>query len=376
MDFIFKDQFKVVNSITNTITNLDANAGSISDFNKLKDEKNLYVSGHIPAAAVNLHNFDNKITIIRDPLSILSSLLSFNSKELIHSPLLEEALASGNNYPIYAPYFASGFDFERFIFEISSGFGLKTYQDYCDPCTLEDSLAVIFRFNTILNFDELSSEIKRLIINEGYFPYLNIPNKRKYKYNRDIETAAKLLCDFDIEFFNHIKHVFINIPSDIDVAYERYKERYCIESGINIDIHQSYQLDLTGPIGIGWHSAEMSDQERLFRWSESGKATLEIPISAPGTYVLQAYTFQNHLNLVTVNAYYYISGTRITYKEKQYENYRVFIFETIIGAPDWLIVEFNSEPLCNNEINCHPENVADTRSLGFILGGVFLRRTG
>lgn len=368
LDYVLRDSFYNKNSVTNLQP-----TSAIGDFIKMNDDSNLYVTGHIPFGAIKQEKFENKITIIRNPIDTLISIISF-AKKINQADELNKLIQNKEKYPLYSPYFSSGFEFDRFITEKNYGLQISSYINHFDNCSAENLLKNLKNFNYILDFSKLDLEIKRLIIAEGLFPYSDIPNKRNYKYTPDKETAREILSRFDIEFYEKVQSLFVPIPEDIDLQYENYKKEYCSKSGIDLKLYESMTLNLSGPVGVGWHNAEKNENGVPFRWSESKQSTVEIPFSDAGDYTVHIYIKNPNNYLIKTSAKSLISTDQILITEDSIHDIRSFKFRIRIQSPDLVLINFETiidESLQNEQLSSF---IGDKRTLYFVIGEVIIRR--
>ena len=256
---------------------------------KLSDRAYPYIGGHYPLAIVDADRFEQRITILREPIDIISSAISFVHKvEQLPEDVPLKSETEGLSISTYKLFFSTRFDSERykrdFAAMIDSGL-----DDYLGECSVAEAIEALKKFTHVFDFYRLDDEIKRFLIEQKFFPYSHISKRRKYIYQPDKERARRSLSSFDAAFYQLGKELFRKVPDDIDTQYQLYRENYCKEKGIKLGVFEGKMIDLRGPIGTGWHTVEQSGDGVSFRWSEARSATVEIPISEAGMYAVILY---------------------------------------------------------------------------------------
>jgi hypothetical protein len=348
-------------------------SSSVSSFLEIDKVENCYVSGHFPVSIVDLEKFERKITIIRNPIDILCSVISFTEKMGIQVPRLSAALEGGGKYEIYREYFSTNFDFGRF--KIDKNYGMVSgYSDYIEKSSVCEALDTLDKFNIILDFNRLDDGIKTMIMSYGFFPYSNIARNRFYDYQRDYESAIKLLSDFDEYFYSKINSRFAVIADNIALLYDQYKESYCKEAGISLEVYEGLSVDLRGPIGLGWNNFEISELGAAFRWSETANPTIELPIAIAGSYMLYFYWLRGHAKNVTFRISTLIG--EIIFVPTIITDGEVCICRCYVtlNSPDWIYAKLEIEECNGSERQSMRSSSVDIRSLGIVLGNVYIRR--
>lgn len=149
-----------------------------------------------------------------------------------------------------------------------------------------------------------------------------------------------------------------------------YRERYCIDSGICIQVDQGYRLNISGAIGLGWHDFEVSELGFPFRWSELGKATIELPVMMAGYYVLYIYWRKGLANNAAfcVNT---LNGGRVVNTELVVDGeIKVTRCQIALAVPDWICVDIDID--MDHRVD---RLNSDLRDLGIMLGDVYIRRS-
>ena len=336
---------------------------------QLNAPDNRYVGGHYPIGAVNFDSFDCKVTILRNPLDIICSRLSFQNK-LANAP--QESLTplelSGRKMQVYERYFSPRFDRERCKIDARAGM-FQGVQQYVVTSDMQEICEQVVKFDYVIDFAKLDDEIKFFIISNKFFPYRSIEKKRAYSYEPDRNRARKLLCEFDHHFYETASLLFRRVPSDIKSRYEQYRSDYCESQGLSLQVHQGHSIDLRGPIGSGWFNVEIAEHGEPFRWSENLHATVEIPVARAGLYRVQLY--------VTASA---VEGFRLTASttrelrtfpviEERIGGVRVFTTMVTTGSHDWIHVDIGIDKSTRD--SSLPEN-GDVRPLGISLGRVYI----
>lgn len=348
-------------------------SSSIELFSVLDRMEIRYVSGHFPVSMADVNGFDKKITIIRNPLDVLCSVISFSEKTGIHVPRLSSALAEGVKFEIYREYFSVDFDFDRFV--IDKNYGVASgYLDYTEKCGVFEAVNAIAGFDTVLDFNCLDEGIKAMIMSEGFFPYSAIARNRSYNYLPDYECGRKLLSEFDEYFYANICSRFVGVSEDIGILYDRYKESYCKQKGISLEVYQGVSIDLRGPIGVGWNNFEVSERGAPFRWSETSNPTIELPIVNAGSYVVYFYWFRGQAKDIRFRISTLIGeGTFVPtiVRDNELCICRCFVS---LHSPDWIYANLDIDKYSDAERQSTNQSSFDRRSLGIILGNVYIRR--
>jgi hypothetical protein len=337
---------------------------------RINHPDNWYVGGHIPVATINGNQFKNKVTILRDPLETICSSLSFFNKiyNLPENHKFDHE-NNGQKMAIFEKYYTQYFDTKRYLIDLNYGVG-QGLDTYIDKATINEVIENTNKFNYVFDFANLNSEIQHFIIDNNYFPYYAIDKKRHYAYQPDFARAKMLLNQFDEEFYQALRSRFRHIPENIQTRYQQYREDYCKNKGIKLEVRQGKQLNLRCAIGSGWFNVEHSDLGNAFRWSEDKNASLEIPIASAGLYAIYLYitpgdveNFQLDISTL-VNEHKF---TAIKVVDSGIQIFKAFVFTR---SHDWIHINIDiygkkSKPAGGN---------SDVRSLGIALGHVYISR--
>lgn len=365
LSYVLENEF--INS--KVVTNIQID--ELDKITRSRDNDIVYVSGHIPASLVNISEFEKKVTIIRDPSALLKSYINFNNHYNLKNIILEDSLSQNRNFLIYKDFFSKIFDFNHFLLDSRYDFNEMKYSEYCDGFNISDSLDVIESFDYVLDFANLNSEIKRLIINEKFFPYSFIPVIRNIEYNFDGDVS-KLLSQFDLDFYQAVREkYFVSNLHNIDCLYDNYKDQYCQDNGLRIKNYDSYVIDIKGPIGLGWHQYEVSELGMIFRWAYNKGSTIEIPVYFAGNYSVYIYINNPKALEISVSLDGLYSNTKGSVIKKKMSCNEKFICSINISRYDWLIVKFDINSVIPYEVE---GTLLDERMLGFILGNVLIKR--
>lgn len=333
-------------------------------------KSNQFVSGHIPYAGVSNTHFDLRITIVRDPLDVIASIIAFVNETGYFTNELKLAQAAKNGtYNVYGIYFSPSFDFGRYLIDRRYGIA-PGYQPYLDTPLVDEAIKSLQSFDYILDFKNIDLQIKRLICREGFFPPSALYKRRSYSYTPDKQLANTLLSDFDIKFYLQAVTAFVNDFSEID--YQQYREIYSLKYGINLLPNASLELDLLGPIGSGWNDAERSESNAVFRWSEEANPVLDIPLVNAGGYSVFLYINNPHNVELEASASVQICGTNIEVLQRSLPDMVILEFHFETKGTDW----FNCILDIHHNIMSAQQVTRDDRKIGIILGAVYIRRTG
>ena len=185
---------------TNQIRSLSEQS-PLSHFDTALNGTMKFVDGHIPYSFFRGYNFDKKVTVIRQPIDIIASIISFRKKTGYLSGLTDFSMSEKKPfYEFYRLYFSSTFDVERFRFEKNCDFDIN-YRKYIDDCDIDETLKNLSSFDYIINFDDFESGLKNLIISEGLFPFESFERKRSYTYSPNLSEAKEWLSEFDQLFY-------------------------------------------------------------------------------------------------------------------------------------------------------------------------------
>lgn len=346
-------------------TRLVSHASTNFSFDGLSTCESKYLSGHIPYAAVSHLQFDRRITILRDPVDVLCSINAFVKETGYFNDEVALALEIGCGYSVYGVYFSPGFDVGKYL--IDRRFGIaRGYQPYFTGGDVTGAIAALSQFTNVFDFSKLDQEMKRLIVEEELFPPSSLPNRRSYSYTRDLESALPLLTKFDIDFYKAACQFFK--PEIRDAEYEQYRQTYCENYGIQLDVLQSCEMNLGNPVGSGWNDAELSELGTMFRWSEVREPWVDIPLARAGTYSVSIYA--NDLYGRGVSMLADCLGTDIQVQTQVQGTLQIFTVQLTISTPSWLS--------CRLSMGSQSERPAsvpgDDRLVGFVLANVYVRR--
>jgi hypothetical protein len=338
---------------------------------QLRDPRNRYVGGHYPVGTVPLDAFDRKVTIVRSPLDVICSRLSFKNK-LANAP--PEALSplelAGATLRIYEKYFSPCFEVERCKSDARQGV-FQGLGSYVPTCAFQEVVDQVYAFDDVLDFARLDEGIKCFLIENGYFPYRSIQKKRAYAYEPDYERARKLLSEFDERFYAAARERFRTIPSDVELRYEQYRADYCRTRGLSLQVHEERRLDLRGPIGSSWFNVETSEEGKPFRWSEDRHATVEIPVAQAGIYDVTLSVTASAVDDVLLTACTTLEPRAFPVTESRTAGAQVFTAQVVTRAHDWIHLAFD---LQRSAATTAVPQEGDVRALGVVLGDVRVAR--
>lgn len=366
LDCMFRDHFYD----TPLYPTLDSNQFGLH-LSQINDPANWYVGGHYPVNTVDINRFDCKITTLRDPLDVICSSISFANKiSNLPAESPSQTELQGKRMAIYEKYYTPYFDTERYCIDLGYGIA-QGLQHYVGNCDIQEVLEHTRKFNYVFDFRRLDDEIKYFLIQNHYFPYYSIYKKRAYRYQPDYERAKHLLTDFDQRFYQIASSQFRPIPDDIETRYQQYRDYYCKTRGLALQIHQSKNLDLRGPIGSGWFNVEKSERGTAFRWSEDRHATIEIPVAQAGLYAVYLYLTPSDIDGFKLRI-------RTTQNERSFpitqisdngvQLYKAFVFTR---SHDWIHVDIDiDKQKPGGSVPGH----GDVRSLGVALGHAYIVR--
>ena len=338
---------------------------------QLRDPASRYVGGHYPIGTVAFDAFDRKVTILRKPLDVICSRLSFKNKLANEPPeRLSPLELSGRQMQIYERYYSPHFDRERCELDARHGefFGV---QHYVPATGLKEVIEQFEKFDDVLDFGRLDDEIKYFLIRNDFFPYRGIQKKRAYSYDPDHDRAKKLLCEFDRRFYETASRRFREIPSDIEHRYERYRADYCESRGLALQVHEGRSLDLRAPLGSGWFNVEPSEAGTPFRWSEDQHATVEIPVAHAGVYAVQLHVTAAVRTDFRLTASTTQEAQAFPVTEVLANGVRVFTARVSTRSHDWIHLDI--EFARTSERRTTPQE-GDVRALGVALGHVHVAR--
>lgn len=366
LDAIFRDHFFNTALVPSTPFELFG-----QHIGKLNDPAYRYIGGHYPISTIDASRFEDKVTVLRDPLDSLCSGISYINKLRGRPPEAPiEAETNGLPALTYKKFFTTHFDTERYLLDL--GYNLaQGMRNYLFDCAASDAVENIKRFTHVFDFEHFDGEVKRFLIEREYFPYAEIGKKRQYSYQPDYARARRLLSEFDEKFHRLSTPLLKKVPDNIDSAYEQYREDYCRNHGLALRIHEGRSLDLRMPLGSGWHHVERSENDTPFRWSEPDSATVEIPLALAGRYAVYLY-----IHPASVSDVQFSISTRM---------YPVDVKPALKRRGDMLICEFIVDTRCHEWLHiamhmAHHTDVipksgsVDDRERGVILGNVYVCR--
>jgi hypothetical protein len=339
---------------------------------KLLDAKNDeslgYVGGHIPSGIFDLDKFKHKITVIRDPCKIIASLGAFSQRYKYDNPRLEQSLASQHSYHVYPSYFSERFDLNRMLLDYSYGI-FSDIGDYIPaPGDVGQAISRLKQFNWIIDFSDLDSMARTLIVELGLFPLRKIDRRRASEYHTDLSLANKLVSPFDRDFYVRSRELFTK-PRISQANYDQYRQDYTHRFGVTLAPWSDIEFDLREPIGQMWHLAEISELGKWYRWSEQRDVTLELPIKHPGVYEITVYA-RNSTEATLVNL------------RPEFTDGGELLFQELV-AHEGLVISKNLVKLASSgwvdffvdiDIADNPNPSDDDRNIGIALGDIYIRR--
>jgi len=338
----------------------------ISDWERLDDPTFTFVSGHVPAGALDLGRYAQRITILRAPLDLVASLDSYQKR---YFPALQgaaQATGGQERASIYGLYFSPGYDCVRYLAERRYGVSGPP-GDYVDRCTVNDALEVLARFDRVIDYAQLEGELKRLTVELGLFPRAALPRLRHYAYQPDLQGAAERVSYFDVSFYRRAQRHFRALPDDIDAVYQRYREDYCRSHGWRLAQRTTQTLALAGALGNGWFRVEQATTGAWFRWANGPRPTLEIPVAEPGVYQVTMYVHPHAVRGLRAKGRAEIAGRRFVVHASEREGVTVLQGQVRLQTADWLHLQFDADEAA-------PATGQDLVVRSFVLGRVLLRR--
>jgi len=347
--------------------------GPLDPWRQMDSDGIRYLSGHIPAAAVDFRRFATRITTLRAPDECLASFISYAERHFPHHVPRQNIKRVRDRWSLYGSYFSPGFDTIRFVAEKRYGVEENQYFEYADPCTVDEALSTLAEFEYVIDFRNLRDELRRLVIEQGLFPRSEVPHLRAAMVPRDIASIEDLVTPFDTCFYEEGKKLFRPIPTDIDGEYERYRADYARQRGLRIDARRTARLDLAGPVGNGWNAAEPFEWGQSFRWASSQRPVLDIPIAFPGDYRLSIFLkpyMATNLRATVTSAFSGLEVTMESRSRRRLSHQGIMLLNAEFSLPhsDWLHVSFECDP---------PENWTEKQTQAntvFLLSDVQVRR--
>ena len=369
LDSILSEHYHAWPSATNIRWDSD-----VATYAAVNETNRQYVSGHFPAGMADTKAFDARMTILRPPLHALSSLLSFTKQRGYQNPRFLSALENGEKFEIYREYFSAHFDLQRFLLDRSYGLAPGFYP-YCEPCSVQEAVQRMADFDYVFDFNNLDSAVKTLLMKNRFFPYSRIARKRSYEYQPNYEACQRLVSDFDTAFYAHLRERFFRSAENVDARYESYREDYCRERGISLDLHQGTEISVRGPIGMGWHNSEISDNGTPYRWSDSEEPTVELPIARAGQYAVYFYCDRGRAAKLDLHLSTLIDGKSFTPSRTVHDGMTVFRCSVPLPTADWICATFTIDRDLEFDAQRRRQFPAELRTLGIVLRNVLLKRT-
>lgn len=335
---------------------------------RLADPALDYLSGHVPAGCLDIDRFDERITILRAPGDLIMSAHRFMRAMGVGETFLDRLLAAGQRYSVYREYFSPFFDGERLIGDLRYGIAGAQHL-YAEDCSVPQALQMLGRFDRVLDFAHLEREAMRLVMEKRLFPASTPPRRRRTPYAGDAAIAAALLSQFDTRFFKAARQRFRPLPADTEASYQRYRLDYASNHGVRLPLATTWVADLARPVGSGWLDAEVSELGDTYRWAETERARLEIPVALPGRYALHVYVHPHEVRGQKGWVHTLVGGHRHAMRRQEHGALAVMHAQIELAERDWIEVQFDGEL----PDSARPASVAhDTRA--FVLGRALLRR--
>lgn len=347
--------------------------GPLEPWRQLASDSIRYLSGHIPASAVDRRRFATRITSLRPPDECLASFISYAERHFPDHQPRKNIERVRDRWSLYGSYFSPGFDTLRYVTERRYGVEQDHYFEYADPCTVAEALSTLDQFEYVIDFRYLHDEMRRLVIEQGLFPRSMVPHLRSDMVPRDLASIRGLMTPFDTCFYEEGKHRFRPIPADIDGDYERYRGDYSRQKGLRIDAGSTARLDLAGPIGTGWSAAEPFELGESFRWANTRRPILDIPIALSGDYRMSIYLKPcqaTNLRAAVTSAFSGVHVQMESASRPRLGHHGLTLLTADVSLPesDWLHVHFE----CDLPRNSRAKQT--TANTVFLLGNVQVRR--
>jgi hypothetical protein len=310
---------------------------------------------------------------LRSPEECLASFISYAERHFPDHQPRQNIGRLRDRWSLYGGYFSPGFDTLRYVTERRYGVEVDHYFEYADPCTMAEALSTLAEFQYVIDFRNLHDEIRRLVIEQGLFPRSVVPHLRADAISRDVDSIRDLVTSFDARFYEEGKKRFRPIPTDIDGDYERYRGDYARERGMRIDTRTTVRLDLAAPVGTGWNGAEPFEFGQSFRWANTRRPILDIPIALAGDYRLSIFVKPHIATNLRATATSAFSGVKVAMESVSrprlsHQGIALLTADVSLPRSDWLHVHFECDL---------PENSTEkqTRAITvFLLGDVQVRR--
>jgi hypothetical protein len=340
-------------------------------FEQMQSSDAPLITGHFPQSLINLDEYDTRLTIIRSPLTIASSLINFTENLGYGNGRVSSALSTSTEMEIYQEYFCTNVDMQRFFIESYYGFA-KGFINCVNPCSADEAIDNLKKFNWVLDFDNLDRSIKKFIINAGFFPYSIIGNARQNLYKPDIERASHIVSQFDNNFYAKATSHFLSPGNDIDTCYLRYRKAYAAQNGLKLKEFEECQVSLKKPIGTGWHTVEYSEKGIPFRWSDNHTPTIDLPFRQPGKYLVRVYLQEARASIRRTTCSTIANDREIDATRNKQIDPIIYEFQFSLDEHDWLTMIFYLED--NNQCDVEKEANGELRDIGVILGTVYVKR--
>jgi hypothetical protein len=344
-------------------------SGPVEKWAQLSDPAFSYVSGHLPAGATVLNDYRQRITILREPLQLLASMISYN--DVVDGPqsFVRRALEARTRLSAYAEYFSPGFDLVRMVTDLRYGLA-QSQTSYAMPCTPEQALRVLQRFDRVLDFRRLDAEIQRILIEDRLFPPSVLGRARSYRYKPDLGLAKKLLTGFDKAFYAKGSACFRPLPDNMDECYAGYRREYCAAHGLRPAAYGSTELPLRGPVGTGWLHPNCSELGDWFRWALVRDPLIDIPVAEGGTFEVRLYVHPHRVQRIagelSAGTDQLISPMTVS----EHGDMCLLQAKATLAGSGWLQVRMNCEPHADDE----SADQGQMQTLYFVLGRMLVTR--
>ena len=338
---------------------------------KFNDPAYRYIGGHYPLSTIDLSRFTDRITVLRDPLDSLCSGISYvNKLKGLPTEALIESEKQGLPALTYKKFFTTHFDTARYLLDLSYNLA-KGMRNYLFDCAASDAVENVKQFTHVFDFAHFDGEVKRFIIERGFFPYADIGKKRQYVYQPDYARARSLLSEFDAQFYALSTPLLKKLPDNIHSAYEQYREEYCKNHGLALQAYEGTRLDLRMPLGSGWHHVEESENSTYFRWSEPDAATVEIPVALAGRYAVYLYIHPGKVGEVRCSASTTLHHGEVETSMERLGDMLIVTCMVDTRSHDWLMIRL---AMGERSDTASPARDLDERERGVIMGNIYVCR--